>query len=322
MGLNYNGSDGQLNGCINDVERLKDFLINTVGYTDDQIQTMTDDSDDNHIPTKANILTALDQFVDYIQDNQVKIAFLSYSGHGTYIRDRSGDESDQKDEALVPLDYQTSGIITDDVVQQYLKRIPNSCRVFSIFDCCHSGTMCDLNFSYHYVPARKGIKPRIVTRRVKTRYKQRYRKRNRVRVPRKSGKGYRWKTRYTWAHRWKTKYRRKKVTVWKQKPRPENWKKIREKRWINLDCRLCSLTGCRDSQTSADAYYAHRGEWAGALTHAFLDIVQSRDISSLSCKTLLLELNKSMRHQKFTQSPTLHLNSMLSENQSLQYFLK
>ena len=42
--------------------------------------------------------------------------FLSFAGHGGSVTDTSGDEADGKDETMVPVDYQSSGQITDDVI--------------------------------------------------------------------------------------------------------------------------------------------------------------------------------------------------------------
>jgi hypothetical protein len=42
--------------------------------------------------------------------------FIHYSGHGGRTRDLDGDELDGWDEVIFPVDYKTSGIITDDVI--------------------------------------------------------------------------------------------------------------------------------------------------------------------------------------------------------------
>lgn len=42
---------------------------------------------------------------------------LSYpAGHGGSVKDTSGDEADNKDETMVPVDYKSSGQITDDEI--------------------------------------------------------------------------------------------------------------------------------------------------------------------------------------------------------------
>ena len=77
MGLNYRGSSAELQGCINDTENLRSFLTSTLGYADEEIRIMTDDSESpDLVPTYDNILSQLDQFVSNINQNDVSQAFL------------------------------------------------------------------------------------------------------------------------------------------------------------------------------------------------------------------------------------------------------
>jgi len=73
-----------------------------------------------------------------------------YSGHGTNILDKSGDEADGKDEAFcfVTPDGQISlesCMIDDDFAKIITTAIPQECLVVVLTDCCHSGTMCDFD---------------------------------------------------------------------------------------------------------------------------------------------------------------------------------
>ncbi len=84
-------------------------------------------------PTRANIIRHLRQI-------RGATIFISYSGHGTQVADRSGDETDGRDEAMFTLD---GSVIVDDEVLAILRTKRNSVvKVF--YDCCHSGTLCDL----------------------------------------------------------------------------------------------------------------------------------------------------------------------------------
>ena len=71
--------------------------------------------------------------------------FMYFSGHGGSIVDGSGDETDRKDEIFLPQDWQIS-YISDDLFNSLLKSF--KCKIFLTFDCCNSGTMCDLKYSY------------------------------------------------------------------------------------------------------------------------------------------------------------------------------
>ena len=41
--------------------------------------------------------------------------FFHYSGHGSQVKDKDGDEIDGLDETILPVDFQKSGMIIDDV---------------------------------------------------------------------------------------------------------------------------------------------------------------------------------------------------------------
>jgi hypothetical protein len=48
---------------------------------------------------------------------------------------------------VVPVDY-TAGFIVDDDIFNIIKNI--KCRAMILFDSCHSGTVCDLQWSFQY----------------------------------------------------------------------------------------------------------------------------------------------------------------------------
>lgn len=147
IGINYIGMDGELNGCINDAKNIKQFLKEKCSYNDSSIFMLTEET--TLKPTKKNILNAIDNFVLFIKTNNVKEAWFSYSGHGSY--EYSSKENDNQNESLVPLDYKESGCITDNEIYDHLvKQIPLSCKLFSIIDACHSGTSLDLPYLYRF----------------------------------------------------------------------------------------------------------------------------------------------------------------------------
>ena len=61
---------------------------------------------------------------------------------------------------LIPNDFQTNGVILDDDIYSIIKDV--NCRLFLLFDCCHSGSICDLPWSVQYVD-NKLIKTNINT---------------------------------------------------------------------------------------------------------------------------------------------------------------
>lgn len=142
IGINYRNSKAELNGCINDVILMKNILISKFGYLEKNIILLTDDT--NIKPTKKNIIDYIQQLVDK-SNNGINEFWLHYSGHGTNIKDLNGDENDGYDEVIVPLDYD-KGIITDDQLYQILQNLHKNSRMFCIMDCCHSGTILDLQY--------------------------------------------------------------------------------------------------------------------------------------------------------------------------------
>lgn len=75
-----------------------------------------------------------------------------YSGHGTSVPDKDGDEEDGKDEAFClvtpdgKLDYE--GFMTDDEFADLMtdqSNIPEGVKIIVLSDCCHSGTISDFD---------------------------------------------------------------------------------------------------------------------------------------------------------------------------------
>jgi hypothetical protein len=149
IGINYVGSSAELRGCINDVVTMQKMLGN-LGFDLSDFRSLTEDagiSGHAGLPTKANILAQLDWLVEGAAAGDT--LFLHYSGHGTSVEDRSGDEDDGKDEALVPLDYETAGIIVDDDIYEMVAgRLADGVRLTAVLDCCHSGTLMDLPYMF------------------------------------------------------------------------------------------------------------------------------------------------------------------------------
>lgn len=153
IGINYRNTDGELNGCINDADKIKDFLQNHLGYKNQDIYYLTDDSECK--PTYHNILNTLQEMLNKIKNEKIEHVWLSYSGHGSYIKDYNKDEKislsdlDGKDECIIPLDYNENGFITDDMLYQlFVKELPTYVTMVSLIDACHSGTMLDLPYIY------------------------------------------------------------------------------------------------------------------------------------------------------------------------------
>lgn len=148
VGINYTSLPNvSLSGCINDTINMRNMLVDAYGFELSNIIHLRDDTTDKtKQPTRENIINNLKSLA--LQSGNIEELWIHYSGHGSQMRDMNGDENDKLDEILIPVDYQTNGIITDDDLLGILKTI--KCRTILLFDSCHSGTVCDLPWLFEY----------------------------------------------------------------------------------------------------------------------------------------------------------------------------
>lgn len=149
IGINYTSTPSiSLRGCIDDVINMRNVLIDAFGYTQNNIIMLRDDSSSaSLLPTKANIISALNTLVAGSSSNQE--IWIHYSGHGSQIRDSSNTSRNGLDDIIIPLDYQRNGFITDIQINNIIRTI--QCRAFIIFDSCNSGTISDFPWAIQYV---------------------------------------------------------------------------------------------------------------------------------------------------------------------------
>jgi len=236
IGINYlSNNQARLYGCIEDVKNVQAMLIDAYGYSFRNIVVLRDD-DPSKMPTKANILIALQAIVSASGPNDE--IWFHYSGHGTQIRDTNGDESDGLDEAIVPVNYKTAGMIGDDDLYQLIRGI--RCRAFLAFDSCHSGSVCDLQYSINY-------------------------------------------TKGTFA------------------------KSVSSQKWVS-NSNIVVMSGCRDSQTSADSYDTDFREYGGAFTISLMDSLR-RNNHTVDLMKLYNDVCFELISAKYDQIPVLSSSS-------------
>jgi len=91
IGINYTGTSAALRGCVNDVKRIKTFLL-TKGFVDspETMLVLTDDQTETaKKPLRANMIAAFGWLLQNVQPGDS--LFLHYSGHGGRVADTSGD---------------------------------------------------------------------------------------------------------------------------------------------------------------------------------------------------------------------------------------
>ena len=149
IGINYAGMNSALRGCWNDVHNMANFIHRFAGYKHDDMVLLTDEPGvhPKSVPTRANIVAAMQWLVAGAQQGDA--LFFHYSGHGGQERAVEGDEEDGYNETILPLDYNMTGQMPDDELHARLVRpLPIGCRLTALFDSCHSGTALDLPYVY------------------------------------------------------------------------------------------------------------------------------------------------------------------------------
>jgi uncharacterized caspase-like protein len=87
----------QLRGCLNDVKLLRRTLCDGFGFPESSITVLT-----NEQATRAGILAAMKMLVADTEADDVVLFY--FSGHGSQMSDREGDEPDFYDETIIPYD--------------------------------------------------------------------------------------------------------------------------------------------------------------------------------------------------------------------------
>lgn len=154
-GISYKNIESvkELKGCINDVSYMKFMLTNRFNFPEDSIIVLTEDeTDSKRIPTKRNMQRWMRWLVQDCQPGDSLV--FHYSGHGSQQEEVcKGEEVDGCDETLVPLDFETEGMIVDNEINETLVRpLPPGTRLHAIIDACHSGTVLDLPYVYVFKP--------------------------------------------------------------------------------------------------------------------------------------------------------------------------
>jgi hypothetical protein len=139
IGINYTGTSNELFGCINDVTNIKERISNQ-GFTD--ITVLTDLTTKK--ATRINILEGFKNLL--INSKEGDLLFLLYSGHGSYVLDKNGDEKTGYDQLIVPCDF--NAILDDELKSLIQTHLKTDVTLFAMFDSCFSGSVLDLRYQY------------------------------------------------------------------------------------------------------------------------------------------------------------------------------
>lgn len=135
VGDYIHGTRLDLKGPPNDVQMFRELLLTKYGFEATKIRTLVDAH-----ATKANIISALEDVGSKAKEGDT--VFIYYSGHGSQVPDRNGDEEDGRDEVLCPADVRPGvpgAEITDDELNRLFLRI-QATDITVVLDACHAGT--------------------------------------------------------------------------------------------------------------------------------------------------------------------------------------
>lgn len=146
IGINYTGSQHQLQGCHQDVRNMIQFLQSRGLSTNERdMVVLADDRGGPYYPTGHNIMAAMNWLVSEPNCS----CFLHYSGHGGQVRDPDGDRQSGFDDTIVPVDFEKNGQLDSDTLHRHLvSALAPGCQLHIIFDCCHSGSAVELPYVY------------------------------------------------------------------------------------------------------------------------------------------------------------------------------
>jgi hypothetical protein len=131
VGINdYPGTGSDLNGCVNDAKDWK-AALQARGYT---VTTLFDAS-----ATRKGVLAALTKLIGSGKKGDTLV--FTFSGHGSWIPDKNGDEGDQRDEMLCPYDISKNQYLLDDDLAEVFGKKQAGVRLYFISDSCHSGSV-------------------------------------------------------------------------------------------------------------------------------------------------------------------------------------
>jgi len=192
------------------------------------------------------------------------VALIHYSGHGSHVPDDNGDEADGRDEILCPTDLNWDDPLRDDWLRSTLDGVRGGVNLTVIMDCCHSGTN-----TREVLPPDAPVKQRYLPSPSALKAVESGRS-----VPKKVSSELRGSSRAS--------------------------RKARD--IVKAELPEVLITGCRDTQTSADAFI--NGRFNGALTFALVDAIR-RGRGRLTYRQLHDRAAAVLKARKFDQVPQL-----------------
>lgn len=137
IGINRYKNISSLMGCHNDVDRMKEILIDVLDFPSDGLRVRLDEA-----AHKTQILDDMEWLIEGALPGERRL--MHFSGHGSYTidRDNEADEGGQDELlCLYNMDWDDpESYLLDDEIADFTRRVPQGVQLVLVFDSCHSGT--------------------------------------------------------------------------------------------------------------------------------------------------------------------------------------
>jgi metacaspase-1 len=290
-GINDYQSQTDLRGCINDIEEMNRLLLDKFDFAASNIHKLK-----NEEVTKSKIQNEWQWLLEDAESGD-RLVF-HFSGHGSYVPDDDGEESDGYDEitCLYDMDfYDSATFFRDDEWNQAIEQVPSGVQLIMIFDTCHSGTgtrMLPVNLQGRSLTMSVALSDRS-----KSKNKELLRGlKAKNTVPELLN-----------SDQYQEVLAEESVVVYRFLSPPPD---LQEKIVKNARSKALSTPGikteghlllaaCQDSQTSADAYLD--GDFHGAFTYYFCQAIANSP--QLGTKELIEQVTQQLTQGGFSQKP-------------------
>ena len=151
FGINTYKSVNGLRGCVNDTITMRALLTDLLKLPDKNLRTFT-----NAQVIKAEFKKQLAWLFQGAKPGDRVV--LHFSGHGSYIDDKNGDEPDGRDELIALYDMafdDPNSYMLDDELRDWTKTKPQGVDLTVILDNCNSGTGTRMLMAADGGPARR-----------------------------------------------------------------------------------------------------------------------------------------------------------------------
>lgn len=141
IGINYLKSNKyRLSSPVNDINIVRDFLINYCNFQRDDIIMLSDSPKIKEAGSFFNITKYLKLLSDLDEND---FLFIYFSGHKSRYID---DNEKVKDEIFLPQDWNINQL-TSEYLNKYL--LDYKCKTFVMFDCCNKRVDCNLKYNFN-----------------------------------------------------------------------------------------------------------------------------------------------------------------------------